>query len=126
METVTVSFDFDFDIDVSSANITFSSGSFGVPPNLFPGGGDVLMTFNCQPSPCMVDITFEFATAPATLDVTDTNNQFIHSPGAPGQTLTATFGDAPVPDVQTPALGPAALVALGAGLLLAGRRALRR
>ncbi len=91
-------------------------------PSLFPGGGDVLLTFNCAPSPCEVDITFEFATAPATLDVTDTINQFVNSPGGPAQTLTAAFA----PIASAPALGPAGLFVLGAGLVIAGRRASRR
>ncbi len=90
--------------------------------SLFPGAGDVLLTFNCSPSPCEVDITFEFATAPATLDVRDTINQFVNSPGAPVQTLTATFAPAP----EAPTLGPAGLIVLGAGLMVAGRRASRR
>ena len=114
---------FDFDVAVSSASISSSSGSFGVAPVLFPGGGDVLLSFNCQPSPCEVDITFEFATTPATLDVRDTINQFVHSPGAPVQTLTATF--VPVAP-EIPALDSTGLIVLGAGLVIAGRRVSRR
>ncbi|MBW2279640.1 MAG: hypothetical protein JRG76_11470 [Deltaproteobacteria bacterium] len=125
-DNTTVSFDFDFDVDVSSASISSSSGDFGVAPSIFPGAGDILLTFNCAPSPCEVDVTFEFAAAPATLDVTDTVNQFVNSPGAPGQTLTATFADDPIPGAPVPFLGPAGLIALGAGLVVAGRRALRR
>ena len=121
LENTTLSFEYDFDVEISSASITSSSGNFGVAPNLFLSGGDRLLTFNCSPSPCEVDIAFEFAAAPTTLDVTDTINQFIDSPGAPQQTLTATFSEA-----QVPALGPGALIAVAAALLIAGRRAMRQ
>ena len=119
----TVNFDFDFDVAVSSASISSSTGSFGIAPFVNLAAGDVLVGFNCAPSPCEVDVTFEFATTPATLDVTDTINQFVHSPGAPVQTLTATF--APVAP-EVPALDPTGLIVLGAGLVIAGRRASQR
>ena len=118
----TVNFDFDFDVDVSSASVSSSTGSFGIAPFVNLAAGDVLVAFTCAPSPCEVDVTFEFATTPATLDVTDTINQFVHSPGAPVQTLTATFA----PVASAPALGLAGLIVLGAGLVVAGRRASRR
>ena len=119
----TVNFDFDFDVAVSSASISSSTGSFGIAPFVNLAAGDVRVAFTCAPSPCEVDVTFEFATTPATLDVTDTINQFVHSPGAPVQTLTATF--APVAP-EVPALDPTGLIVLGAGLVIAGRRASQR
>ena len=121
--STTILFLFDFDVDVASATITASSGAFGGGPSVAPsgGGGDITLNFGCNPSPCTVDVSFEFATPPTTVDVTDIINQFSDSPGAPNQTLSATFAVAPV---SAPALGPAALLALGAGLLVVGRRTL--
>jgi hypothetical protein len=123
----TVNFNFDFDADVVDANVTGSSGLITAGPAVVIGTGTAarLLAYACgqTPTPCWVDVTFEFATAPTTVDVKDVNNQFVNSSGGPSQELTATFARV---EVSTPALGPAGLLALAAGLLVAGRRPSRR
>ncbi len=96
---VTVSFLFDFDTDVTSGSISSSSGgfSFGANPSLSTAGGNSVLEFNCNGPPCNADMLLGFATKPTTLDITDSVNQFIDSPGAPFQVLSASFGVVPIP-----------------------------
>jgi len=89
----TVSFLFDFDADITDGVISTFSGSFIANPLILLAGSGTnrVVEFNCTLAPCDVDVLLEFAALPTTLDVTDAINQFVDSPGAPSQTLTATF-----------------------------------
>ncbi len=120
---LTVNFDFGFDVEIVAATATAQSGVINIGPIVTPLGDPRMarLAFVCgqQANPCSVDVTFELASPPATLDVTDSNNQFSDSPGAPNQTLSATFSSSPV---AVPALGPLAFVALAVAFLLTGSR----
>ena len=118
-------FDFDFDVEVMSASITGSSGNFSSGPSVFVSGvsgENREVNFFCFTTPCEAEVTFEFATPPTTLDVTDVINEFIDSPGAPYQTFSGMFAFS----LPVPALGSAALVLLSGGLAIAAKRALGR
>ena len=108
-----------------SASITGSSGNFSSGPSVFVSGvsgENREVNFFCFTTPCEAQVTFEFATPPTTLDVTDVINEFIDSPGAPYQTLSGTFAFS----LPVPALGAAALVLLSGGFAIAAKRALGR
>jgi hypothetical protein len=123
----TINFLYDFDAAVTGASIVASSGNVTSGPTLIAtgtGGEDRLLGFSCIPMtvPCIVDVKFEFAVPPSTLSVRDQINQFTDSPGAPNQTLVASFNVASVPSI-----GPLGLIALaGAFAGLAGWRLRRR
>lgn len=118
----TVNFDFQFDADIVSASVSSQSGNITIGPFLSTAGnaGFRRLSFVCGQTvnPCSVDVTFELVSAPTTLDVTDANDYFSDSPGAPNQVLSSTFSSNAVPAL--PALSPPALVAAATALLLTG------
>lgn len=123
----TVNFDFLFDVAIVSASVTAQSGTITIGPFLLtaPDPRFRRLAFVCgqTSNPCSVDVSFELASPPTTLDVTDSNDFFSNSPGAPNQVLSATFSSAAAP---VPALGTEVLVAAAAALLLMGGCALSK
>jgi hypothetical protein len=113
----TVSFPFDFDTDVTSARISSSSGNFGSGPFSLASLPNAHVEFNCRQGPCTVDLMVEFAAMPTSVDIRDNVNQFVDSPGAPSQTLTATFSTVPaakpVPDITNDGVAEIALLRHG-------------
>lgn len=59
--------------------------------------GEIVMTpdplgdWFCEAAPCDVDIVLELAGVPSQVDVLNSVNQFVGSPGAPFQSLVANF-----------------------------------
>ncbi len=123
----TVNFDFLFDVDIVNASVSAQSGTIIIGPFLFtiadPRFRRVAFVCGQTPNPCSVDVSFELASPPTTLDVTDSNNFFGASPGAPNQTLSSTFAFNAVP---VPTLSQWGLIGFGLLLLAMMFVAIRR